>query len=66
MRYEQVYIRTSEPDTRPGSRWLAERPITKWVRLQGGYITIDEHYGGLNADRIQRRRRFFAIANVPS
>ncbi len=63
VRYEQ-YIRTSEPDA-AGFSLAAERPITKWVRLQGGYVTIDEHYGGLNADRIQRGRRFFVIANVP-
>jgi hypothetical protein len=63
LRYEQ-YVRTSEPDA-AGFAVTAERPITKWVRLQGGYATIDEHYGGLNADRIQRGRRFYAIANVP-
>ena len=43
----------------------AERPVTKWVRLQGGYATIDERHGGRNADRILRGRRMFAIANVP-
>lgn len=63
LRYEQ-YVRTSAPDA-AGFAVTAERPITRWVRLQGGYATIDEHYGGLNADRIQRGRRFFAIANVP-
>ncbi len=63
LRYEQ-YVRTSDPDA-AGFAVTLERPITKWVRLQGGYATIDEHYGGLNADRIQRGRRFFAIANVP-
>jgi hypothetical protein len=64
LRYEQ-YVRTSDPNAAAGFAITAERPITKWVRLQGGYATIDEHYGGLNADRIQRGRRFFVIANVP-
>lgn len=64
LRYEQ-YVRTSEPNSAAGFAITAERPITKWVRLQGGYTTIDEHYGGLNADRIQRGRRFYAIATVP-
>jgi hypothetical protein len=64
LRYEQ-YVRTSEPNSAAGFAITAERPITKWVRLQGGYTTIDEHYGGLNADRIQRGRRFYALANVP-
>ena len=63
LRYEQ-YIRTSDPSA-AGFSVTAERPITKWVRLQGGYVTIDEDYGGLNADRIQRGRRFFVVANVP-
>ena len=64
LRYEQ-YVRTSDPNSAAGFSVSAERPITKWIRMQGGYTTIDEHYGGLNADRIQRGRRFFALANVP-
>ena len=64
LRYEQ-YVRTSGPNKAAGFAVQAERPITKYVRLQGGYATIDERYGNLNADRIQRGRRFFAIANVP-
>lgn len=42
----------------------AERRITTWVWLAGGYATVDEHYGNLNADRIQRGRRVFALSNV--
>lgn len=64
IRYEQ-YVRTTDPDSAAGFALTAERPITRWVRAQGGYATIDEHYGGLNADRIQRGRRFYAVANVP-
>lgn len=63
LRYEQ-YVRVSDPDG-AGFAVTAERPVTKWVRLQAGYATVDERYGGLNADRIQRGRRVFAIANVP-
>ena len=64
LRYEQ-YVRTSTPNRAAGFAVTLERPMTKYVRLQGGYTTIDEHYGNLNADRIQRGRRFFAVANVP-
>ena len=64
IRYEQ-YVRTSGPHPAAGFSVTAERAVTKWVRLQGGYTTIDQHYGGLNADRIQRGRRFFVLANVP-
>ena len=30
----------------------------------GGYADIDETYGGLNADRFNKGRRFFALASV--
>lgn len=63
LRWEQ-YARVSDPEA-AGFSVVAERPVTKWVRMQAGYATVDEHYGGLNADRIQRGRRVFAIANVP-
>jgi len=42
-----------------------ERPLTSHLKLQGGYATVDEFYGGLNADRMQRGPRVFAIAGVP-
>lgn len=63
VRCEQ-YVRVSEPGA-AGFAVTAERPVTRWARLQGGYATIDALYGGLNGDRIQRGRRLFAIANVP-
>lgn len=62
LRYEQYRRVNAHPAA--GFAITAERPITKWVRLQGGYATIDERYGNLNADRIQRGRRFFTIANI--
>lgn len=43
----------------------AERPITKWVSLEGGFAAIDQFYGGLNADRIQSGKRLFVVADVP-
>lgn len=63
LRYEQ-YIRTTDPGSAAGFSFAAERTLNKWARLQAGYATIDELYGGLNADRIQRGRRFFGVANV--
>lgn len=63
LRYEQY--RRLNARAAGGFVLTAERPITRWVRLQGGYASIDEHYGNLNADRIQRGRRAFAIAAVP-
>ncbi|MFN7917426.1 MAG: hypothetical protein U0Q55_18920 [Vicinamibacterales bacterium] len=62
VRYEQ-YIRTTDPGSGAGFSLAAERTFNKWARLQAGYVTVDERYGGLNADRIQRGRRFFGVAN---
>ena len=63
LRYEQ-YIRTSG-NTAAGFAVTAERALPHAVRAIGGYVTIDERYGGLNADRIQRGRRFFGLLNFP-
>jgi hypothetical protein len=63
LRYEQ-YVRTSDPDG-AGFALTLERAVARGIRLQAGYATIDEHSGGLNADRILRGRRFYAMANVP-
>lgn len=63
IRYEQY--RRLNARAANGFVLTAERPVTKWVRLQAGVASIDQFYGGLNADRIQRGRRVFAIANVP-
>jgi len=41
-----------------------ERQMMSRLKLQAGYATIDPFYGGLNADRIQRGPRVFAIATV--
>jgi hypothetical protein len=35
------------------------------VRVQAGYVTVDQFYGGWNADRVQSGRRAFAVVNVP-
>lgn len=63
IRYEQ-YWRTNVNAAFGFALWL-ERPITRHARLQCGYATIDEHYGGWNADRIQRGKRLFAIGTIP-
>jgi hypothetical protein len=63
LRYEQ-YWRASGDQAFGFAIWL-ERPVTTHARLQAGYATIDELYGGWNADRIQKGRRLFAIASLP-
>jgi hypothetical protein len=63
VRYEQ-YRRTSAPAAAGFAAW-AETSLPLKSRLQAGYATIDQFYGGWNADRIQNGRRFFAIYNVP-
>jgi hypothetical protein len=63
LRYEQ-YIRTAGNDA-AGFSVAAERSLPHAARFSGGYATVDEHYGGLNSDRIQRGRRFFGLLNVP-
>ena len=69
--YRRFANRSAEPVPVEGSRYatgfavVGERPITSHVRLQAGYADIDAAYGGLNADRIQRGKRVFAIAAIP-
>jgi hypothetical protein len=62
LRYEQ-YARF-EINPANGFAVAAERGVAR-VRLQGGYTTIDEKYGGWNADRIQRGKRVFATLTAP-
>ena len=59
VRYEQYRRVTQQPAA--GFGLWAERGVTKYARVQGGYVTVDQFYGGWNADRIQSGRRFFAI-----
>jgi hypothetical protein len=63
VRYEQ-YRRTSFHAAAGFAAW-AEIPLPLKSRFQAGYATIDQFYGGWNADRIQSGRRFFAIYNIP-
>lgn len=58
------YYRTNASEA-GGFVATAERPVTKWARLQAGYASIDENYGDLNGDRYLRGRRFFAIGTIP-
>lgn len=63
IRYEQ-YHRFNLHEASGFAVW-ADRSITKYLRLQGGYATVDQYYGGWNADRMQIGRRFFAAATIP-
>ena len=63
VRYEQ-YRRVNLNAASGFSLW-ADRPITKYVRLQGGYVAVDQFYGGWNADKMQSGRRFFLNATIP-
>jgi hypothetical protein len=63
IRYQQ-YWRLNQSSAAGFGLW-AERPIAKGVRVQGGYVTVDQFYGGWNADRMQSGRRFFANATIP-
>jgi hypothetical protein len=63
VRYEQ-YRRLNQNAAAGFALW-AERTITKYVAIQGGYATVDQFYGGWNADRMQSGRRLFANATIP-
>lgn len=63
LRYEQ-YARLSGSKA-AGFAVMADRNLPRAIRVQGGYATVDEKYGGLNADRVQRGRRFIATATIP-
>jgi hypothetical protein len=63
LRFEQYRRFNLHPAA--GFALWAERPITRHFRLQGGYVTVDQFYGGWNADRMLSGRRFFAIGTIP-
>ena len=63
VRFEQYRRMTMQPAT--GFAVVAERPIVGRAKVQGGYADIDPRYGGLNGDRYQQGRRFFAMATIP-
>jgi len=63
VRYEQ-YRRIS-PSPAVGFGLWAEGSVSQHVRVQGGYVSVDQHYGGWNADRIQSGRHFFVNATLP-
>jgi len=63
VRYEQ-YRRVSPSPAAGFSLW-AEGSITEHLRVQGGYVSVDQQYGGWNADRIQNGRHFFVNATLP-
>ena len=63
VKYEQ-YRRVNQRAAAGFALW-AERTLGPVGRLQAGYVTVDQFYGGWNADRLQSGRRLFAILNVP-
>ncbi len=62
IRWEQYRRLNLHPASGVGI-W-AERPFTKYVQVQAGYVSVDQYYGGWNADRMQSGRRVFANANI--
>jgi hypothetical protein len=70
VRYEQYWRFTGR--TAAGFALTGERQFARRLRLQGGYITIDEFYVGFpadksawNSDRVQRGRRIVIQATLP-
>ncbi len=63
VRYEQ-YRRIS-PSPAAGFGLWAEGSVSEHVHVQGGYVSIDQYYGGWNADRVQSGRRFFLNTTLP-
>jgi len=62
IRYEQ-YCRLNERAANGFGVW-ADRSVKKRATIQGGYVTVDQFYGGWNADRMLIGRRIFAIGTV--
>jgi hypothetical protein len=63
VRYEQYWRAT--PNAAAGFAVTVDRAVTRHARVSGGYTTIDEFYGGWNADKMQRGKRFFATVSAP-
>jgi len=63
VRYEE-YHRFNQHEASGFAVW-ADRAVSKHLRLQGGYVTVDQFYGGWNADRMQNGRRVFELATMP-
>jgi len=63
VRYEQ-YRRIS-PSPAVGFGLWAEGSVSGHLRIQGGYVSVDEHYGRWNADRVQNGRHLFVNATLP-
>jgi len=62
IRWEQYRRLNLHPASGVGL-W-AERSFTKHVQVQAGYVSVDQHYGGWNADRMQSGRHVFANATI--
>lgn len=62
LKYE-FYVRGGDEDA-AGFNVYAEKAVTKRWTLGGGYATIDEHFGTLNADRFFRGNRVHHLSTV--
>jgi hypothetical protein len=63
VRYEQYRRMTLHPAS--GFALWGERMFAGKLRVQGGYDTVDQFFGGWNADRIQNGRHLFAVMQLP-
>ena len=60
---DQQYVRGGERSDW-GFAVYAAKVVTKRLALGVGYASIDEHYGGLNADRFNRGNRVYESATI--
>ena len=62
VKYEQ-YIRGGDRGA-AGFNVYVEKAVTKAWTIGGGYATIDESFGGLNADRFNRGKRVHQLSTI--
>ncbi len=63
LKYEQYTRASAKADTVYGFAVSGDKKLLPPLIVTFGYADIDKNYGGLNADRFQRGRRFFGIAS---
>jgi len=63
IRYEQYRRVNDHPAS--GFAVSADRSLPWRARLHAGFVSVDQYYGGWNADRIQSGRHFFAVVGIP-
>lgn len=62
VRWEQY--RRDGPQSAFGFAAHGEKTVAKRVTVGGGFANIDDNYGGLNADRFQRGKRFYQTGSI--